>query len=153
MEKVCCFTGHREINQNERASVTAALRKLLPSLIEQGYRVFKAGGAIGFDMLAAGEVIRLKRNFPDIKLHLFLPCMTQNKYYNEEQNRVYLEQINAADKIFCMSEKYYNGCMQDRNRALVDGSELCIAYIKKESGGTAYTVSHAEKNGVEVVRL
>ncbi|MBQ5816204.1 MAG: DUF1273 family protein [Oscillospiraceae bacterium] len=153
MEKVCCFTGHRSIDQNDKAAVTAALRRVLPELIKEGVTLFKTGGAIGFDMLAAEEILRLKRNFPEVKLHIYVPCLDQNKYYTDEQKAVYLRHINSADKIFCITESYYNGCMLERNRALVNGSDYCVAYLRKESGGTAYTVSYAQKNGVKVIKL
>jgi len=153
MGKICCFTGHREIKESDRAALKAALRKNLVFLIEEGYDTFRAGGALGFDMLAAAEVLSLKKEYPHIKLHIFVPCVTQNKYYNKEQNRQYLEQINSADKIFCISQEYYSGCMHRRNRALVDGADICIAYLCKTVGGTAYTVGYAEKNGCRVIRL
>ncbi len=153
MEKICCFTGHRNISDNDRAAVTAALRVLLPDLISEGVTLFRTGGALGFDTLAAEEILRIKRNFPEVKLHIFVPCLDQNKYYSDEQKAVYLKHINAADKIMCISKKYYNGCMLDRNREMVNGADLCIAYLRRQSGGTAYTVNYAEKNGVKVIRV
>lgn len=152
MAKECCFTGHREFYDDENL-IRAALDKLIYSLIERGYDTFRTGGAVGFDMLAAQEVLFIKREFPHIKLHIYAPCLTQNKYYTKEQNKLYLEQINAADKIFCVSEKYYSGCMQKRNRALVDGADFCVAYLRHHGGGTDFTVRYAEQNGVYVERL
>ncbi|MBQ7799488.1 MAG: DUF1273 family protein [Oscillospiraceae bacterium] len=153
MEKICCFTGHRNISDSDRAAVTAALRTLLPDLIKDGVTVFRTGGALGFDTLAAEEILRLKKNFPEVKLHIYVPCLDQNKYYSPEQKAVYLRHINAADKIMCISKSYYDGCMLDRNKEMVNGSALCIAYIRRQSGGTAFTVRYAEKNGVKVVRV
>ncbi len=153
MEKVCCFTGHRSIDVTDKAAVVAALRRVLPELIKDGVTVFRTGGAVGFDTLAAEEILRLKKNFPEVKLHIYVPCLDQNKYYTDEQKAVYLRQINSADKILCISQKYYSGCMLDRNRALVNGSGYCIAYLRKNSGGTAFTVNYAAKNGVRVIRV
>ena len=152
MGKVCCFTGHREFF-DEKSLLSATLNKLLRSLVKRGFDTFRVGGAVGFDMLAADEVLEMKKEFPDIKLHIFVPCLTQNKYYTKEQNKRYLEQINAADKIMCISEQYNSGCMQKRNRALVDGADFCVAYLRHHGGGTDYTVRYAEKNGVYVERL
>lgn len=58
-EKTCCFTGHREILESEGA-VKARLMGILEELIHQGYRYFGAGGARGFDSLAAKTVLELK---------------------------------------------------------------------------------------------
>ena len=41
--------------------------------------------------------------------------------------------------------------MYMRNRALVDGSDVVIAYLKHGKGGTAYTCRYAEKQGVRVI--
>ena len=43
--------------------------------------------------------------------------------------------------------------MFERNRMLVNGSDICIVYLASSKGGTAYTVSYAKEKGVEVVNL
>ena len=40
-----------------------------------------------------------------------------------------------------------------RNRHLVDGSSVCIAYLTQEKGGTAYTVNYAKQKEVQVINL
>ena len=52
-EKTVCFTGHRIIEPEKRASLFAQLIDEIKSLLEAGYRYFGAGGALGFDTLAA----------------------------------------------------------------------------------------------------
>ena len=39
---------------------------MLIGAIEQGYRYFGAGGALGFDTLAAQTVLELRSEYPDI---------------------------------------------------------------------------------------
>ena len=38
-------------------------------------------------------------------------------------------------------------------RALVDGSDLCVAYLKEKKGGTAMTVQYAQKQKVTVINM
>ena len=45
----------------------------------QGIRAYEAGGALGFDALAAQTVIRLRESCPGMKLILVLPCLTQTR--------------------------------------------------------------------------
>ena len=45
------------------------------------------------------------------------------------------------------------GCMHKRNRHLVDNSSVCVCYLNKENGGTAYTVDYAGKKGLEIINL
>ena len=52
-----------------------------------------------------------------------------------------------------MSEAYTQGCMHRRNRHLVDHSSVCICYLTGSSGGTAYTVNYARKQGLEIINI
>ena len=49
----CCFTGHRRIPPEAVAPLRERLEAEIESLIRQGVRYFGAGGALGFDTLAA----------------------------------------------------------------------------------------------------
>ena len=41
--------------------------------------------------------------------------------------------------------------MHKRDRHLVDNSSVCVCYLNKENGGTAYTVDYDSKNGLEII--
>ena len=56
-EKTVCFTGHRIIPSEKRASLFAHLTDVITSLLEAGYRYFGAGGALGFDRLASSVTV------------------------------------------------------------------------------------------------
>jgi hypothetical protein len=43
--------------------------------------------------------------------------------------------------------------MQKRNRHLVDNSSVCICYLTKPTGGTAYTVNYARRSGLQVINM
>ena len=152
-EKTCCFTGHRQIPSEYLPALSKKLRDTLICYIEQGYRFFGAGGALGFDTIAAQMVLELKKQYPDIKLILVLPCRDQADRWTSQDVAEY-ERIKArADKVVYTSERYFNGCMQKRNRHLVDGSSLCICFLSKPSGGTKYTVDYATESGLMIVNL
>ena len=152
-EKTCCFTGHREIEDADKDTLKAALDAAIRDLIARGYRYFGAGGALGFDTLAASAVLSLKKEYPDIALILVLPCPNQTRYWKSEDVAAYEEIMRRADKCVYTSDHYFNGCMQRRNRYLVDHSSACIAYLRRESGGTAYTVEYAKAQGVAVKNI
>lgn len=148
-----CFTGHRYIEPNELEMVPQRLETVLIDLIEKGYRHFGSGGALGFDLLAAQIVLSLKEKYPQISLILVLPCADQTKFWSSSEID-HFEQIKSqADKVVCLTEKYYPGCMHRRNRHLVDNSGVCIAYLRKQSGGTLYTVEYAKSQKVKVINL
>ena len=150
----CCFTGHRRMPGGERGEkILALLMKTLRSLARKGVCEFRAGGAIGFDTLAALAVLELKEEFKDVRLVLVLPCRDQEKGWNEQDRAIYREILSRADEVVCLREYYVRGCMHERNRALVNGADVCLAYCTEETGGTAYTVDYANKKGIRVINL
>lgn len=151
INQTCCFTGHRKIPLDQLESVTQRLRDAVIASIKDGYLYFGAGGALGFDTLAAQVVLNLKKDYPNIKLILVLPCKTQTRGWKQEDIEEYNRIMKAADKVVYTSHNYYNGCMQKRNRHLVDYSSLCICYLNETTGGTAYTVEYAKKNNLTII--
>mgnify|MGYP002524835049 FL=1 len=149
-----CFSGHREIPEGEREALSARLEAALIRLAEGGYNRFFAGGAIGFDTMAAEAVLRLRVRYPQIRLHLALPCRGQEKRWSEDNRRTYDRIRDAADFVVYTSPLgYTHGCMQQRDRYLVDQSSVCLCYLTHLTGGTAYTVTEALRSGAEFVNL
>lgn len=148
-----CFTGHRYIPEKDRAVVAARLRRTLVELIDEGYKYFGAGGALGFDTLAAKTVLDLRREYPHIKLILVLPCKDQCAKWSGEDVRTYESIRAAADKTVWISENYTPTCMHERNRHLVNFSSVCVCYLTQNRGGTAYTVNYARECGVKVMNV
>ncbi len=152
-EKTVCFTGHRDIPMLKKGAITKRLQKTLIELIESGYCFFGAGGALGFDTIAAQTVLDLKKDYPHIKLILVLPCLLQTSGWNESDKKMYEYIKEVADKYVYTSKKYFNGCMQKRNRHLVDNSSVCVCYLTEEKGGTAYTVKYANSKNLRVINV
>jgi len=73
----CCFTGHRKIPQKKYIQIQEKLKDEIVKAIQNGYTFFYAGGAIGFDTMAAQTVLEIKAQHPHIKLILVLPCVNQ----------------------------------------------------------------------------
>ena len=147
-ERTACFTGHRTIPFLQRRKIEKRTEEALIEAIKQGYQFFGAGGALGFDTLAAQTVLRLKETYPQIKLILVLPCLSQTRGWRPEDIAEYERIKAAADKVVYTSQEYTRDCMFKRNRHLVDNSSLCITYLTENSGGTAYTVDYARFKGL-----
>ena len=152
-EITCCFTGHRAIPIKNMEELACKLESQIIGLIEDGYRFFGAGGALGFDTVAAQTVIHLRDKYPHIRLILVLPCETQAKSWSKDDQAIYEGIKGKADKVVYTSQAYYRGCMHKRNRHLVDNSSVCICYLNSASGGTAYTVDYARKNGRRIINI
>lgn len=148
-----CFTGHRKLEPHNIVQTASLLEERIASLATTGEVVFRAGGAVGFDTLAALSVLTARDRFPNIKLHLFLPCKDQTRGWSDSDIEKYNYILSQADMVKYISEARSPGCMLKRDRALVDGADLCIAYCKKNTGGTAYTVSYAKEQKVRVENI
>ncbi|MDE7245257.1 MAG: DUF1273 domain-containing protein [Oscillospiraceae bacterium] len=152
-KKTCCFTGHRNILSADREVIACRLEKTIVELIHAGIDRFVAGGARGFDTLAAQAVLQLRKRYPDIKLILALPCLTQTRGWSTKNIAVYETIKSQADEIVYISQDYTRGCMYKRNRYLVDSSGICVCFWNREKGGTAYTVHYAEKKGLKIINI
>lgn len=117
------------------------------------YLYFGAGGALGFDTIAAKAVLTLQQSCPQIKLILVLPCKTQTRGWEKEDIAIYEDIKNRCNKVVYTSEDYARGCMLKRNRHLVDNSSACVCYLTESKGGTAYTVDYARRSGIKIVNL
>ena len=152
-EKTCCFTGHRDLPMLKRKAITRRLEKTVISLIQDGIQYFGAGGALGFDTIAAQTVLKLRQRYPHIKLILVLPCLSQTRGWREKDVAVYEAIKDTADKVVYTSQEYTRDCMFKRNRHLVDNSGICICYLTEPTGGTAYTVNYAVKQGLRLINI
>lgn len=153
MQKICSFSGHRSIPSDQLPQLEKRLEAELCNLIHCGFTEFRAGGALGFDTLAAQAVLCLREQYPQIRLILYLPCKTQNERWSQADPSIYREILCKADEYIYTSERYSSGCMHKRNRAMIDGSHLLLCYLTGASGGTAYTVKYAKENDIAVSNL
>ena len=108
---------------------------------------------MGFDTIAAFAVLKLKERYPDIRLILVLPCLSQTRGWSQEDIEIYEDIKQKADKVVYTSQEYTRGCMHKRNRHLVDNSTVCISYLTENKGGTFYTVNYAKSKGIEVINI
>lgn len=149
----CCYTGHRDIPYEAIPVVYEKVLKKTEELINRGFRHFYTGGAVGFDMIALEALTRLKEVYPDIFIHIIVPCEGHTRYWGDNMKEKFSRLSQYADEVKCLSPFYFDGCMQVRNRYLVEHSCCCIAYLERKSGGSAYTVSYAQRSGLTVINI
>lgn len=152
-ERTVCFTGHRQISTAHMMALPALLKAEIAKQAEAGAVHFRAGGAIGYDTLAALCVIEQKKKYPHIRLDLVLPCRDQDAVWSEYDRGAYRFVLSEADSVTYLYDHYCEGCMLERDRKLVEGSDVCIAYLTKSKGGTAYTAAYALKSGLDFINL
>ena len=149
ISNTCFFTGHRSIKSKSKQLLADRVHLLCTELItKHNVTDFIAGGALGFDTLAELTVLNLKKEYPHIRLHLFLPCTDQTLRWNTYDKKMWESiRLLADDYTFITKTTYVDGCMQLRNEAMVDTARFGIAYCKRKFGGTASTVEYARQKG------
>lgn len=158
--KTCCFTGHRPKglgypeNSPQCEKLKGKIRDILVRLIErENVTAFISGMALGVDLYAAETVCELKSEYPGITLECALPCPEQSRNWKNGEKARYAAVIAAADKTTLLRPVYSKGCMQQRNRYMVDGSDLVFAVWNGNPGGTAMTVRYARSKNKPILLL
>ena len=153
-DKTCFFTGHRAIAATDISLIRRALSGAVMDMINRGVFDFIAGGALGFDMLAAETVAELKCEYEGVRLILYIPCHGHDVRWNDEDKESLERLVLAADEVRYISDAYDSECMKRRNAAMVRDAYYCIAWYNKDCrGGTAQTVSMAKKLGCSIRNL
>ena len=148
------FTGHRNLSRENLSSLRETVYHCLQDAYEAGYRRFFCGCALGFDTVAAFRVIFLKKQYPDIRLSLAVPCANQAERWSPEDRKTYDQLLQTADDCVILSPFYYHGAMLSRNRYMADRSSLCICWLSNMRSGTASAVRYAIiHNQMKVINL
>ena len=114
---------------------------------------FICGMAEGCDLYFAETVLALKARYPHITLEAAIPCPTQADGWSEAQKSRYREILRRCDYETMVQQSYTPGCMQRRNRYMVDHASLLIAVNDGLRGGTRSTIEYAFKRGVSVLDI
>lgn len=146
----CCFTGHRNLPIHQEEEIWQRVCTRLYPLLERGVRYFGVGGAIGFDTLVAEKLLNLRKTYPQIRVILVQPFQGYQSRWTPAQQARAAAVENRADKVAICCQTPSREAFLARDRHLVDGSAYCIGYCTRSTGGTAYTLRYAQKQGLQV---
>jgi uncharacterized phage-like protein YoqJ len=157
--KACSFTGYRTHKLNaclRNSGLTAdvleeVMRLQMLEMLDRGFKSFLSGMAIGADMMFARAALRLREQYPQlVRLVAAIPCLDHDKNWHEN-DRLHLQELVAqADEVVIVSKyPYFDGCMQKRNRYLVNNCDELLAVYDGQRGGTMQTINYAKGRGVK----
>lgn len=124
--KTCCFFGHRKISLND--SLKSKLYAIIENLIVDGVEIFLFGSKSDFDNLCHEVVTELKQRYPHIQ-RVYVRAehpeinIDYKKYLLKYYEETYFPQraVNAGRAVYI-----------ERNYELIDRSDICIVYYKKD---------------------
>lgn len=146
----CCFTGHRNLPIHQEEEIWQRVCTRLYPLLERGVRYFGVGGALGFDTLVAEKLLDLRKTYPQIRVILVQPFQGYQSRWTPAQQARAAAMENRVDKVVICCRTPSREAFLARDRHLVDGSAYCIGYCTRSTGGTAYTLRYAQKQGLQV---
>lgn len=152
----CCFTGHRSIPDGLLPAVRGELSRVVRILWSSGFKYFLCGGALGFDMLAERAILELAERETGVNLILALPCRDQvRKWSGSSDSLREYEEIRASARAVCyVNDFYFDGCMKERNRFMVDNSTFCVAYYNGSfRSGSGQTLRMAQRAGLKTYNI
>ena len=157
----CCFTGHRPAklpwgsNENDPRcfDLKQELAARLQGVYEAGYRHFICGMAAGCDLYFAEAVLALRGEHPDVTLEAAIPCAGQADSWPRALRERQEALVAECDEVSLLQHAYTPGCMQRRNRYMVERSSLLLAVYDGQPGGTMNTILLARRSGCHVITI
>lgn len=160
------FTGYRpsklpfgyDMESDAAIALYNNLTKEYRKLIDKGFRFFLTGGAVGCDLMAADVVLNLKKEYKKRQIPVYhvlcIPCYNHFKGWRQEDKEHFQRIKKESNQVIYVSKsEYYDGCMQKRNRFMVDTSVVLLAVYDGKPGGTKSTVEYAMKKKRKIVTI
>lgn len=147
--QVCALTGHRDLPPEFDFN---GLNDKIEELIKGGCTSFLCGMAQGFDLAALNCLVGLRQRYR-LYLEACIPYRGFSRHFGLAEREEYDRLLSWCDRETVLLPAFERGCFLLRDRYMVDCADVVLAYCKRETGGTAYTVRYAEKKGVPVLFL
>lgn len=123
---------------SDKEALSNEIETIILEYYSQGFRYFMSGMAIGFDLLAAEVVLKLKPLYSGLELIPVIPFPEQPKYYNDEDKQRYENILRQCEESVVVNVEYYWGSYHRRNDFLIDNSSCVIAYFDGIKRGGTY---------------
>ena len=151
-EKICCFLGHREIDETDE--LKKQLYEIIERLItEEKVDTFYFGSQSRFNDLCREIVTDIKEKYPHIKrvyVRAEFPFINDSykKYLLKSYDETYFsEKISGAGRAVYV----------ERNYEMIDKSRFCVVYYdenynpSKRKSGTKIALDYAVKKKKEII--
>ncbi|MBR2928814.1 MAG: DUF1273 family protein [Oscillospiraceae bacterium] len=156
-EKTFCFSGHRNIPDHDLLKIQRRTEDMIHMLLTRGYRYAAVGGALGYDLMALRLLLRLKEEYPHLRIIGVFPFPGYDSKWTLAQREEYAALIPQLDKLVYTvpADKASNSAFLERNKKMVDGSSALICYYdeRQSRSGTGQCVRYAQRNHLEIYNV
>lgn len=135
-------------------ALKAQIMDAVEGAYKKGYRHFICGMALGCDLYFCEAVLELRDKKAGVTVEAAIPCEEQAGRWREKDRGRYFALVERCDLETMVQHHYSAGCMQRRDRYMVDQSSLLIAaYDGQTLGGTMYTLTYALRKKLDTMIL
>lgn len=143
-KKSVYISGYRSYEMgvfNEKDPKIKIIKKAISSQLEafifEGTTWFIVSGNLGVELWAAQEVLRLKEDYPEIRLAILLPFVGWGENWNEQNKQAFDEIKHRADYVNTVSHKKYENPQQLKNHTqfLLRKTQGCLLVYDEEYPG------------------
>lgn len=165
---IISITGHRpnglpkEYGYNLNNEAWTKLKEYIEVTIKECYKyatlneelTLVTGMALGVDTVFWEVAAKLRKSNKNIKIEAAVPFVGQEKKWTLESQKQYKQMLSESNKVTIVSEGgFATYKMMARNRYMVNKSDIVIAVICKETGGTAQCVKYAKEHNKVVIEI
>lgn len=153
-KNVCCFLGHRTINETEKLKAQL-IEKIEKLIVEDFVDTFLFGSKSRFNSLCLELVTQLKENYPHIKR---VYVRAEYPYISEDYKKYLLK--NYEDTYY--PENIINSgraSYVERNYEMINNSHFCVVYYDEKGGpttrksGTKIALDYAIKKRKKIIKI
>ena len=135
----CCFFGHRDTDPSIREPLKQAIEALI---ISRKADHFYVGDHGNFDRMVYDVLKELKAAYPHMVYNVVLAYLP--KRIIRDDNLIYPAKLTMIAKQFAIPY---------RNDWMIMHSSYVICHIVRSTGGAAFFVNEAKKNGLTVMNI
>ena len=160
MTKTICVTGHRpktlygyDLTHPRWVELHDVFQKIL---VEKNCTDAITGMALGVDTVFALAVLDLRNKGYKIRLHCAVPCRNLTEpWFDDEDIWRFGNILERADEVVYVTDsEYVPGCLEERNKYMVNHSDEVIAVWNGEKkGGTFHCISYANFKNKPVTNI
>lgn len=135
INKTAAITGYEiskiletSLELNLLTNLMNRLTRVIKELYDSGYSTFISDLNEGFEMMAAESVVKLKNEYPDIKLIAVIQYPGYENQFSSPDKYRYKRIIEDADKSIIISKVKTKDTQQQSSKFILSNSSLIMCY-------------------------
>lgn len=142
------FFGHREIESYNK--IFDSIYEIALSLLkEKEYVEFLIGKNGTFDEIATTAIRNARKRYGDFNSALVLVLPYDTAEFEKNENAFY----ERYSEIEIFKARHYKSAILDRNKSMIDRSDLIIFYLNFEKGGVFKAYNYALKKNKKIINV